>query len=41
MTARIIRFPTQRVVIRKAPEGGWLVLGERGHRLADDLNERS
>jgi hypothetical protein len=31
MTAQIIRFPTQGVVIRKAPEGGWLVLGERGN----------
>jgi hypothetical protein len=31
MTARIIRFNTQAVVIRKAPEGGWLVLGERGN----------
>jgi hypothetical protein len=31
MTATVIRFPTQAVVIRKAPEGGWLVLGERGN----------
>jgi hypothetical protein len=28
---RIIHFPTQAVVIRKVPEGGWLVLGERGN----------
>ena len=26
---RIIRFPMQAVVVRKAPEGGWLVLGQR------------
>jgi hypothetical protein len=26
----VIHFPMQAIVIRKAPEGGWLVLGERG-----------
>jgi hypothetical protein len=31
MTAHIIRFPARCVVIRKAPEGGWLVQGERGN----------
>jgi hypothetical protein len=31
MTAHIVPFPTRTVVIRKIPEGGWLVLGERGH----------
>jgi hypothetical protein len=31
VTARVIRFPTQTVVICKAHEGDWLVLGERGH----------
>jgi hypothetical protein len=31
MSARIIKFPTRAVVIRKDPEGGWLVLGERGN----------
>jgi hypothetical protein len=28
---RIIHFPMQAVVVRKAPEGGWLVLGQRGN----------
>lgn len=27
----VIRFPTQAIVIRRATEGGWLVLGARGH----------
>jgi hypothetical protein len=36
MTATVVRFPTQAVVIRKAPEGGWLVLGERGHGWLHD-----
>ena len=31
MSARIIPFPAHAVLIRRAPEGGWLVLGERGH----------
>jgi hypothetical protein len=31
MTTSVIRFPTQAVVICRAPEGGWYVLGERGN----------
>jgi hypothetical protein len=31
MSARIIRFPTHAVVVRRAPERAWYVLGEKGH----------
>jgi hypothetical protein len=31
MTARILKFPTQAVVVRRAPEGGWYAIaGKHG-----------
>jgi hypothetical protein len=31
MSATVIRFPRQAIVIRRTAEGAWLVLGERGN----------